>query len=220
MIAVRAEVIQPCSRFYSGAGIYRNVWLVTTPSLRFEQSGISVTAELNGDTATITVKTTIVCDVPPHGGFAVDSDVLNSDGKSVAHFYEKQPPLAPGTPRIVNQIFKVDHPMLWSIEKPVLYSVRSTTLGVTDPCEIPFGIRTIEFTKDDGLHLNGKRVQIQGVCDHHDLGCLGAAINPRAIQRQLEILKSFGCNAIRTSHYPPRAGAARSLRSDGFPGHG
>ena len=66
-----------------------------------------------------------------------------------------------------------------------------------------FGIRTVEFTKDRGMLINGRRVQVQGVCDHHDLGCLGSAVNRRAIQRQLQILKGMGCNAIRTSHNPP-----------------
>ena len=101
---------------------------------------------------------------------------------------------------------KVDHPKRWDLSRPNLY-VAITTVEQDhrplDRCETPFGIRTIQFTPDQGFLLNGQRVQIQGVCDHHDLGALGAALNDRALQRQLEILKGMGCNAIRTSHNPP-----------------
>jgi beta-galactosidase len=107
---------------------------------------------------------------------------------------------------IFEQFIKLPDPQLWSLEDPTLYLVKSKVLvngNMTDASETSFGIRTFEFTTDKGFFLNGKHVDIRGVCLHHDLGCLGAAVNKRAIERQLEIMKSMGCNAIRTSHNPP-----------------
>jgi beta-galactosidase len=107
---------------------------------------------------------------------------------------------------IVEQFIKVPKPKLWSLEHPRLYRVESkvrTNNRTVDASVTPFGIRTFEFTIDKGFFLNGKHVPIKGVCDHHDQGSLGAAVHKRAIERQLEILKSMGCNAIRTSHNPP-----------------
>jgi beta-galactosidase len=114
--------------------------------------------------------------------------------------------LEAGKSQEITQKYETSTQNLWSLETPVLYSAAShIKIGdqIVDQVSTPFGIRTIDFTVDKGFFLNGKHVAIQGVCDHHDLGCLGAAVNRRAIQRQLEILKSFGVNAIRTSHYPP-----------------
>jgi beta-galactosidase len=107
---------------------------------------------------------------------------------------------------IFEQVVKIAKPKLWSLENPTLYHVESKVLvngSIVDTYDIPFGIRAFEFTIDKGFFLNGRHVQIKGVCQHHDLGCLGTAVNKRAIGRQLEIMKSMGCNAIRTSHNPP-----------------
>ena len=100
----------------------------------------------------------------------------------------------------------VKDPVLWGIYKPELYRVSVTVMQgttVTDKYETNFGFRTLNFTARDGFLLNGKRVEVRGVCNHHDLGALGAAFNTSAAARQLEILKEMGCNAIRTSHNPP-----------------
>ena len=110
----------------------------------------------------------------------------------------------PATP--VKQSHIIKKPALWSIEKPVLYKAVTQLLvdgKVVDTYETPFGIRYFNFDINKGFSLNGKPVKILGVCDHHDLGALGSAINTRALQRQLEILKAMGCNGIRTSHNPP-----------------
>ena len=107
---------------------------------------------------------------------------------------------------IFEQFVKIPKPKLWSVENPMLYYVESKVLvngNIVDSYKTPFGIRTFEFTTDKGFFLNGKHVDIKGVCMHHDLGSLGAAVNKRAIERQLEIMKNMGCNAIRTSHNPP-----------------
>ncbi len=104
------------------------------------------------------------------------------------------------------QTVNVPQPKLWCPDEPQLYRATSHVTVAGDTADFlgtDFGIRTVEFTKDRGMLINGRRVQVKGVCDHHDLGCLGSAVNRRAIQRQLQILKGMGCNAIRTSHNPP-----------------
>ena len=105
-----------------------------------------------------------------------------------------------------DQNLTVANPKLWSVDSPVLYRAATTVERgsmVNAAATTAFGIRTFSFDSAKGFFLNGKRMKIQGVCDHHDLGCLGAAINTRALQRQLELLKEMGCNGIRTSHNPP-----------------
>ena len=100
----------------------------------------------------------------------------------------------------------MNNPVLWDLENPQLYKVAVAILQgteITDIYETNFGFRTLNFTARDGFLLNGKRVEIKGVCNHHDLGALGAAFNTRAAERQLEILREMGCNAVRTSHNPP-----------------
>ena len=102
--------------------------------------------------------------------------------------------------------FAIQNPKLWDLKNPQLYTAVTTVEQdgkVVDTYETTFGIRTIKFDADKGFFLNGEHVKLNGVCDHHDLGALGTAINTRALQRQIEILKEMGCNAIRTSHNPP-----------------
>jgi beta-galactosidase len=205
VIAVRAEVIQPCSRFYSGAGIYRNVWLTTTNAVHVDHWGTYVTSRMEGTTAIATVRATVVND----GNTPANYSFIYAFGRmhgALENPDEVQGECPAGKSQEVKEDIKIETPSLWSVDAPSMYELTcmvKVDKKIVDQEETPFGIRTIEFTPDDGFHLNGKRVQINGVCDHHDLGCLGAAVNRRAIQRQLEILKSYGCNAIRTSHYPP-----------------
>ncbi len=207
VIAVRAEVMQPCSRFYSGAGIYRHVWLINTSPVHVDHWGTYVTTEVKGDTAMATVHTTVVNDGAQPATVSVSNVCGRPDGKE--GFGSKTPQtitLNPAESKVVTEHFEISRPELWSPESPQRYELVTKLLvdqKPVDSCQTWFGIRTIDFTVDKGFFLNGKHFQIQGVCEHHDLGCLGAAVNRRAIQRQFEILKSFGVNAIRTSHYPP-----------------
>jgi beta-galactosidase len=131
--------------------------------------------------------------------------VLDEEGKKAAETETKNV-TAKNSVSEVFQDVTVDNPILWTLENPQLYRAVTTIEGngkVCDEYETPFGIRTFVFDVDKGFSLNGKHVKINGVCDHHDLGCLGSAVNKRALERQLEILKAMGCNAIRTSHNPP-----------------
>ena len=131
--------------------------------------------------------------------------IIDAGGKKIAE-HQAAGQIAANGSHEFGQTLKVETPRRWSVQDPYLYRVVSEVrVGgrLADRYETPFGIRTIEFTTDRGFLLNGRRLQIQGVCNHHDLGCLGSAVHRRAIERQLEILKAMGCNAIRTSHNPP-----------------
>ena len=135
------------------------------------------------------------------------TEIIGPDGKVVRAAGD--PPkrtIGPGEETTFVQTVKVPQPKLWSPDDPQLYRATSHVIVAGETADFlptDFGIRTVEFTKDNGMLINGRRVPVKGVCNHHDLGCLGSAVNRRAIQRQLQILKGMGCNAIRTSHNPP-----------------
>ena len=207
VIAVRVDNSeQPNSRWYSGSGIYRNVWLVTVNSLYIDHWGTYVTTpQVSAEKAEIDVSTTIRNTSTDSKEFILHSIIVDKDGKEITQTSDPVKALAGGI-TIIQQNFSVDHPQLWSVENPYLYKVISRIEQknqVIDNYETPLGIRYFSFDADKGFSLNGKSTKILGVCDHHDLGCLGSAVNTRALERQLEILKAMGCNAIRTSHNPP-----------------
>jgi beta-galactosidase len=212
VIAIRLDNPPDSSRWYPGGGIYRNVWLVKTGPVHVAHWGTTVTTpEISAKAATIKIQTRVDNDSDADAGVSVKNEIfeLRADGvkgRAVASFTTDGLKIAArGSETGLSQI-EVAHPKLWSIEKPNRYVVVTSILldGKTvDTCETPFGIRTIEFTATNGFLLNGRRVPINGVCDHHDLGALGAAINTSALERQIKILKAMGCNAIRTSHNPP-----------------
>jgi len=213
VIAIRLDNPANSSRWYPGAGIYRNVWLVKTAPVHVAQWGVYVTTpEVSKDQARANVQVT----VDNRSGTGADVRVgaaiwpIGTGGRQpkkpsvvVAPVGLQVPAGASGTVALSATIAK---PVLWTLEKPGLYvAVVAVEQGgkVVDSYETAFGIRTIQFTPEKGFLLNGERVNFKGVCDHHDLGALGTAINVRALQRQIEMLKEMGCNAIRTSHNPP-----------------
>ena len=206
VLAVRANVHQPCSRWFSGAGIYRHVWLTLTAPVHVAHWGVYVTTpEVKPELAGVRVRTRVLNQSDAAREVTLRTSLLDARGGKVAVAETKQNIAASGEAAF-DQTLTVRAPKLWSLARPSLYTAVSEVVvdgGPADRCATPFGIRTSEFTKDRGFFLNGEHVTIQGVCDHHDLGCLGAAAADRAIERQLEILKAFGCNAIRTSHNPP-----------------
>jgi beta-galactosidase len=206
VLTVRAHVQQPCSRWYSGAGIYRHVRLTVTDPVHLVQWGTYVTTpEVTENEATVRVETKI----QNQSGFAqqviLETVVVDDTGMKVTNSSSIQT-VKSDSISVFGQFFKIPQPKLWSLENPRLYRIESKIHAngkTVDATVTSFGIRTFEFTIDKGFFLNGKHVAIKGVCDHHDQGSLGAAVHKRAIERQLEILKSMGCNAIRTSHNPP-----------------
>lgn len=206
VLAVKVNVQQPCSRWYSGAGIYRNVHLVITQPVHIAHWGTYVTTpKVSKSNAIVRIETKIQNQSTSVQQVTLETFIVDKSGRKCASTRTVKNVKADST-GIFEQILKLSKPELWSIEEPNLYYVKSNVYVnnvLVDTLDTPFGIRTIEFTVDKGFFLNGKHVLIKGVCLHHDLGCLGSAVNRRAIERQLEIMKSMGCNAIRTSHNPP-----------------
>ncbi len=209
VIAVKVDNSQqPNSRWYSGSGIYRNVWLTTTGHLLVDHWGTFVTTpEVSAASAKVSIKTTVreMLEVSP-APVNVITILLSPGGQEVARATSKDVKVTNRQPAEIGQELTVRNPTLWSIESPNLYrAVTQVQAGgkILDRYETPFGIRYFNFDREKGFFLNGKFVKINGVCNHHDLGALGAAINTRALERQLEMLKAMGANAVRTSHNPP-----------------
>ncbi|MGA9120354.1 MAG: glycoside hydrolase family 2 TIM barrel-domain containing protein [Bacteroidota bacterium] len=206
VIAVRASVQQPCSRWYSGAGIYRHVRLTMTDPVHVAHWGTSVTTpEVSEREATVRVETKIRNQSSSTQKVDLDLVLVDDAGRKIANGTLSQKVVGEST-GVFEQTLKLTNPRLWTLESPRLYRVQATVHvndRVADACVTPFGVRTFEFSVDKGFFLNGKHVSLNGVCLHHDQGSLGSAVHKRSIERQLEIMKSMGCNAIRTSHNPP-----------------
>jgi beta-galactosidase len=212
LIAIRLENPAESSRWYPGAGIYRNVWLSKCDTVHVGHWGTFVRCtELSKEEAKIAVTTQIANDGLEKASVEVQTDFyeLNSDdsiGRKVASSTKDSLQIEAQKEASLNRFIDVKNPNLWNLK------TRNRYLAITniemngvkvDSYKTSFGIRTIKFDSEKGFLLNGQRVQIQGVCNHHDLGPLGTALNLSALSRQLEILKEMGCNAIRTSHNPP-----------------
>ncbi len=207
VIAVRVDNSeQPNSRWYSGSGIYRNVWLTTVSRTRiaFNETFVS-TPEVGDDKATIQVQSQLV--VEDNTAELLEAVLTISDpkGKKVAgdklRFNPDQ-----GSRLAIDQSLIVADPVRWSVADPSLYTLEIMLYAdgkKIDSESVRFGIRTFHFDPEKGFFLNNVPMKILGVCNHHDLGSLGAAVNIRYLERQLELLKDMGCNAIRTSHNPP-----------------
>jgi beta-galactosidase len=206
VIAVRVDnSLQPNSRWYSGSGIYRNVWLVTTSRVHVDHWGTFVTTPyITEDAAIVNIETTIM-NKEGDTNVALETVIYDARGRRVASISDRKQ-ISAGTSEKFSQELTVNNPNLWSLEEPYLYkAVSEVSLNgeIHDKYETDFGIRYFHFDSEKGFFLNGQPVKIKGVCNHHDLGFLGAAINTRAIERQLEIMQDMRVNAIRTAHNPP-----------------
>lgn len=207
VIAVRVDNSQqPNSRWYSGSGIYRNVWLTVTDKTYVDHWGTYLTTpEVSEQKATINLKTKLRNATDSDAPITLTTIISDAQGRQVARASADNV-VARGSQSEIVQDLTIRNPLLWSIDNPYLYKVVSRVQRngkVVDTYETDFGIRYFVFDRQKGFLLNGKRMKINGVCDHHDLGALGAAVNTRALERQLEMLKGMGVNAIRTSHNPP-----------------
>jgi beta-galactosidase len=207
VIAVRVDNSnQPNTRWYTGSGIYRNVWLNKTSRLHVVYSGIYITTQkITPDSATILVKTNIENSDSKLKSGVLRSSILNCEGKEIAH-EEKSFSTGHGENFELQQHVTVRNPALWSLENPAMYKLKTIILEnnlVVDEVITNFGIREIRYDVNNGFFLNGKPVKMNGVCLHHDGGCVGAAVPLQVWRRRLEKLKEMGCNAIRTSHNPP-----------------
>lgn len=192
IIAVRCDnADQPNSRWYAGCGIYRNVRLVTVNPLHIAYSGLYITTpEISADKASVKVEAEV--ENPANVQYTLRYSVLDASGREVATSDQ--------------DCFTVQNPVLWSVDNPYVYTLNAQIVAsgqIVDSYSQSFGFRTFDWDIDKGFFLNGQNVKLLGVCLHHDMGCLGTAVHTRALERQLQILKDMGCNAIRTSHNPP-----------------
>ncbi len=204
ILAVRLENKEESSRWYPGAGIYRNVRIVLTDPVHVKHWGTYITTPVvDAKESTVDIQTIILNQSGKKQAGILQTVILDPAGKVVA---EDRINMSIDKENTCKQQLKISSPLLWDIRHTYLYTAVSNISidGKTcDEYRTTFGIRSIRFDNEKGFFLNGERVQLNGVCQHHDLGPLGAAINYRALQRQLEILQDMGCNAIRTSHNPP-----------------
>ena len=204
-LAVRLENEVESSRWYPGAGLYRNVHLIVNEEAHIPMWGTQLTTPVVEDNfARVHLNTSWVM---PEGkspsSYRIVTEIKDADGKVVS---KESKQLTDFDNQIFSQEFVVEKPMLWTPDTPYLYIAESKVYEgntLKDESVTPFGIRSIEVIPDKGFFLNGKKTVFKGVCNHHDLGPLGAAVNDAAIRRQIRILKDMGCNAIRTSHNMP-----------------
>lgn len=181
VVAVRVDNSdQPNSRWYSGCGIYRHVWFTKTADVHVKHWGVHVVANPDG-------RISVTADVESQGkAYKVRNQVFDAQGRAVG--------------------LKVRRPHLWSVDDPYIYKVRTQVLvggKVVDEVWTNTGFRSFRFDAKTGFWLNGKNMKLNGVCEHHDFGCLGAVVNEDAMHRKLVRLKEMGVNAIRSSHNPP-----------------
>jgi beta-galactosidase len=211
VLAVRLSNEGQNSRWYSGSGIYRHVWLTVIPKLHMAPWGVYITTpEVSGKTAGISVRTKLINDEISTKKVTLHTSIFDAKNKIVA---EANNVITIGgsqaSPQQINealQTFQLSNPHLWSPDAPYLYHAVSELVlngRIIDRVTNSFGIRSIQISADKGFLLNGKRILLRGGCMHHDNGPLGAATIDRAEIRRVQLLKSFGFNAVRTSHNPP-----------------
>jgi beta-galactosidase len=236
-IAVRLETPVPAgssweqgsSRWYPGGGLYRNVWLVKTAPVHVGQWGTYVTTpQVSATSASVSLAVMVNNDSAQAASVSVATSVFELDtndrrsAQAVATIAPVDLQVPAGGQATANTMGSIATPKLWGVPPggtPNRYlAVTTVTQGgtVVDAYETAFGVRTLTFSANNGFSLNGTRVQMQGVNNHHALGALGAAINTRAIERQYELLLEMGCNALRTAHNPPAPEALDLADRKGF----
>jgi len=207
VLAVRLTPEEHSSRWYPGAGIYRNVWLDVTGPVHVAEWGTYITTpEVSDAKATVSVKIEVQNSLNQEQSITLRNAVLDESGKPVGETSSELNSISAGASRTIPATLTITKPQRWDMDHPYLYTLVTEVLEgkrVIDRYTTPFGVRTIAFDREKGFSLNGKVRKLHGVCLHHDLGALGAAVNRRATERQLQIMKAAGVNAVRTSHNPP-----------------
>jgi beta-galactosidase len=207
LIAVRVDnSLQVNSRWYSGSGIYRHVWLMVTDPIHVAQWGVAIsTPVVSEKKATVLVKTLVKNETATPQNLIIKTLLFNKNTKAIANGQTQIELLANSEKEII-QTMAVSNPMLWTPGTPQLYQAGVQVLKnkkIIDDIKTGFGIRSLKFSAENGFQLNGKTVKLNGGCVHHDNGCLGSAAFDRAEERKIELLKAGGFNAVRTSHNPP-----------------
>lgn len=206
-IVVGVCFLSPNSRWYSGAGIYRNVWFQTTEKTYLPQNAVYVsTRKQDDDSFIVRIETEIAGEKRDEEAVAFtlfDENGHEVEMESADHAAEKAMTVHPDGTRAVIRYFRVKSVRLWDIDAPVLYTLKTilTVDGETlHTDEQNIGFRHMEYTTDRGFFLNGRHIKLNGVCEHHDLGALGAAFNKAAMRRKYRVLKEMGVNAVRGTH--------------------
>lgn len=207
IIAVRVDHSKfSDSRWYTGSGIYRNVFLIIANKIHIKQYGTFITTpKITDEEAQVSINTIVKNGRDAKAEVTVISSVKNADGQILASVTEIQS-ISPVGELEFQQSLNLDNPILWSPDMPYLYQMHTQIKEndkITDDYCTPFGIRYFRFDANEGFSLNGENMKIKGVCVHHDAGALGAAVPPKVWERRLKIFKEMGCNAIRMSHNPP-----------------
>ena len=206
-IAIYADTRNHGTRWYPGAGIYRKVTMTINEPLHIAHWGTYITtSEVSEASAKISVRSTIENHSKDKSKVSVEVALIGPDGKTAVVLKTAGSPIPAGETQEISQSVVIPNPQRWDITSPKLYTAKTIVRQggkIVDTDTATFGIREFKFTADDGFHLNGKRVQLHGVCLHHDQGALGGAFHTRAMERELEIMRDMGVNAIRTSHNPP-----------------
>jgi len=207
VIAVRVDNSRHVnSRWYSGSGIYRHVWMTVTNPVHVATWGVSITTlDVSPRNAAVQIKTRIKNETQSSQSVVVEAQLQNAKSSRVGNSHLRVE-LTAGSEQEVTQVVHVSNPLLWTPETPNLYTAQVRVMigdKIIDDTKNNFGIRSIEFSSVKGFLLNGKTIKINGGCVHHDNGCLGAAAFDRAEERKVELLKGAGFNAVRTSHNPP-----------------
>lgn len=207
VIAVRVDNSkQPNTRWYTGSGIYRHVWLVKTNPVHFSMWGIYVTTPIvSEDSAIVAVQSKIENKSNSPREIVLRATIIDKSGTAIS-VSETPFKVESGKQIEVGVKIKIADPKLWTIESPNLYKLQTSIVekkNTIDDVVTTFGVRSISYDVDKGFSLNGKKIKMNGVCIHHDGGCVGAAVPEKVWERRLTLLKEMGCNAIRTSHNPP-----------------
>jgi len=207
VLAVQVKNEGQNSRWYSGSGIYRHVWLLVTNPVHIAPWGISITTpEVSGSLARVSIRSNVINDQKEPFDIVLHTIILNKAGNEVARQSTNQNIEANSFP-VITQELNIEFPELWSPNSPVLYTaiteIKDSDSAITDVLETTFGVRAIKFTVEEGFLLNGIPTLLQGGCMHHDNGPLGSAVYDRAEERRVELMKASGFNSIRCAHNPP-----------------
>lgn len=212
LLAIRLENAVDSSRWYTGAGIYRNIWLVKVNPVHVGEYGTRITTpSVSAEEATVDIEVDVENKANSTQEVMVKTDIYPAGSdKIVATFPESTIQIAAGERQSAQSSVTISSPQLWGpppTQTPNLYKAVTTVLvgngSVVDQYETQFGIRSVTFDGTNGLIVNGEAIRARGTNNHHDLGSLGAAFNLRAAERQLETLQEMGSNALRMSHNPP-----------------
>ncbi|PWG78370.1 sugar-binding domain-containing protein [Pararcticibacter amylolyticus] len=209
IIAVRVDHSKSAdSRWYTGSGIYRDVWLVSANPVHIDQWGVYAYPQVKGNQASLHTEISLTNSSSRNASLTIRNELIAPDGRTAANKTSKIAVNA-GNGNKVKFSLAVKQPQLWSLNSPALYKLRTTVLQdgkVIDQSVVTTGFRTFTFDPGKGFALNGQWMKIKGVCLHHDSGVLGAEVYPEVWRRRLLTLKELGCNAIRTSHNPQAPG--------------